>query len=174
MEKLRLCRYGGLSAVKQTHYTTDYDSMTFHGAPERYGIYAFLFPYIDWFLLGGDTGKIKSKIDYDGPKRDNLLVPYKKFSVNGDIWTHIEPHPKYRMFVKEERGNWFRMDSNDFVTMFKKDFAKQVGEYLDFMNNNINWGGNEKIRCTVKAPFKFFSKDHLEIFVPKDTKILSF
>lgn len=173
---LKLCRYGGLNAIKQKHYNTDYDNMTYHGAPEKYGFYSFLYPYIDWFFLTVETGKIKKnkKNKQFKNKRENLQVPYKKFSIiNGDIWTHIEPSEKYRKFIKEERGSWYKIDSQIFNDMFKKEYALMTGNYIKYINNTYEDKKKRKknLNFTPKSPYKFFSKDYLEIFVPKNCKI---
>jgi len=162
---IKLARYGGLSPVKQTHYTTDYDNMTYHGAPEKYGIYAFLYPYIDWFLLGGDTGKIKKKTEGLKNKRSVLNAPYKKFSVEGDIWTHIEPQGALFTLVKETRGSWFRISASDFPKIFTKEYSSLIKEYHALVPNR---------HYTVKSPFKLYGTDYLEIFVPKASKIINF
>lgn len=175
MKKIKLARYGGLSPVKQTHYTTNFEEMSYHGAPEKYGIYAFLHPYIDWFLLSGDTGKIKKY--KEGQKFKNkhskLNVPYRIFSVEGYIWTHIKPAPKYMNLVKEIRGSWFKIHSSDFPIVFKKEFSRMTGKTAesythDNENNRIN-----KLSLTIKSPYKYICTDYLEIFIPKITKIKS-
>jgi len=172
MKKLRLARYGGLSAVRQKHYTTNYQKMGFHDAPERYGFYAFLFPYIDLFLLTGETGKLKN--GEFKKKRDKIAVPYKKFSVEGDIWTHIYLDKKYRYLIKDKRGKWFKINSNDFIKIFKKEYAKMTGEYIELITHNYKKERVNNIFFTVKNPYKLFSTDYLEIFVPRSTKILNF
>lgn len=176
MKKLQLARYGGLTPVKQKHYTTDYEDMSYHGAPERYGIYAFMFGHIDWFLIGGDTGKMKPDRENKPPKnkRDNLAVPYKKFSVDGDIWTHIEPASKFMHMVKDERGAWYKMSAEDFMVMYKKEYARMTGVQSKMCTEN--WDGKRihDLTDTVKSPYRFICTDHLEIFVPKGTKIKPF
>lgn len=166
MKNLKLVRYGGLSAVKQKHYSTNYDEMEFHGAPERFGFYSFLFPYIDWFLLSGDTGKIKN-VDSSLVKnrRATLAVPYKKFSVNGFIWTHIKPTSKNIKMITDTRGSWYKIHSSDFNILFKKEFSLMVAE------NNRMFGNVNK---TIKNPYSNICTDYLEIFVPKNTTILPF
>jgi len=132
VKNLQLVRYGGLTPVRQKHYTTDYTNMSYHGAPERYGIYAFMFGNVDWFLLGGDTGKMKPfKEDRKiKNKRDTLSVPYKKFTVDGDIWTHIKPQPKYMYMVKDERGYWYKINSKDFIKMYKKEYSQMRWRHM--------------------------------------------
>jgi len=176
MKKIQLARYGGLSPVKQKHYTTDYEDMGYHGAPERYGIYAFLYPFIDWFLLGGDTGKMKS-FNESKPfknKRDQLTVTYKKFSVEGDIWIHIEPAPKHMHFIKEVRGSWNRIDASNFPVIFQKEYALMIGQYAEASTHNFGEERVNELSFTIKSPFKLFTTDYLEVFVPKTTKITNF
>ncbi|RLC47054.1 MAG: hypothetical protein DRH57_04800 [Candidatus Cloacimonadota bacterium] len=182
MKRLQLVRYGGLTPVKQKHYTTDYEEMTFHGAPERYGIYAFMFGHIDWFLLGGDTGKMKPKTkDYEHEfknKRDRLAVPYKKFSVEGEIWTHIKPANKFMYMVTDERGEWYKMDADDFVVMYKKEYARMTAEANEMETHGFFCDGESprlnELDKTIKSPYRYICKDHLEIFVPKGTTIKPF
>jgi hypothetical protein len=50
---LSFVRYGGLSSVKQEGYRASMP--TFHCPPARRGIYAFPYPYIERFLLGGSV-----------------------------------------------------------------------------------------------------------------------
>ncbi len=180
MKRLQLARYGGLTPVKQKHYTTDYEEMSFHGAPERYGIYAFMFGKVDWFLIGGNTGKMKPNREDNPPKnkRDNLAVPYKKFSVEGDIWTHIKPANKFMYMVKDERGDWYKMDASDFVVMYKKEYAKMTASANTMETHGFFHDDTSPRICeldkTIKSPYRFFCKDHLEIFVPKGTTIKPF
>ena len=172
MKRIELARYGGLSPIKQKHYTTNYDEMTYHGAPEKYGIYAFIWPYIDWFLINGDTGKIKDNTDGLKNKRSRLNCTYKRFSVDGEIWIHLEIPPKYQHMILDERGNWVKIHSDDFVKLFKKVYAIDTGEAIDLERRG--WGSEEEIDLnkTIKKAYQFFTTDHLEVFVPKGTTII--
>lgn len=72
-----LVRWGGLTMVKQKG---NYGRDTFHAAPERYGFYAFLFPFIDLFLISSTK-----KTEFNAGVR-------KEFhAISGVIWTHIKP-----------------------------------------------------------------------------------
>ena len=172
MKRIELARYGGLSPIKQKHYTTDYENMSFHGAPEKYGIYAFLWPYIDWFLISGDTGKMKDDKDNLKNKRSALNCTYKRFSVDGHIWIHLDIPPKFQHMVLEERGSWVKIHSDNFVELFRKVYAITTGEAIDLERRG--WGQEEEsdLDKTIKSAFKSFTTDHLEIFVPKGTKII--
>lgn len=53
---VKFVRYGGLSPIKQIGY--DASMPTFHCPPARKGFYAFLWSYIEPFLLSGGTREI--------------------------------------------------------------------------------------------------------------------
>jgi len=172
MKRIELARYGGLSPVKQKHYTTNYDEMTFHGAPEKYGMYAFLWPYIDWFLLTGNTGKMKDDSKEYKNKRESLNCSYKRFSVDGEIWIHLDVPAKYQYMILDERGSWIKIHSDNFVLLFKKVYAITTGEAIELERNGFGSSEINDLDKTIKSAFKFFTTDHLEIFVPKGTKII--
>lgn len=164
MKKLILARYGGLSPVKQKHFTQNEEEMSWHGAPEKYGIYAFLWPYIDWFLLSG-TNKLKT--NHTGKKRDSLNHRYRKFSVQGDIWVHLVPPAKYTHLVKKKFGSWNLIDSRDFQMIMTKLYSQELKysrkDFKEFC----------KVFEDYKSPYRFVSKDHLEVFIPRRTKVIS-
>ena len=54
---MKFIRFGGLSSVKQKGYTNDESEIYVHTPPARRGIYAFTYPYVEPFLLGGISGK---------------------------------------------------------------------------------------------------------------------
>ena len=68
--------YGGLSLTKQRGYGV---KDTFHAPPSRKGIYAFVWPYIERFLLGGyqhpkERGKrTRNRIQYVRDKEGNII-----------------------------------------------------------------------------------------------------
>ena len=176
MKRLKLARYGGLSPVKQTHYTSDFNEMSYHGAPQKYGIYAFHWPYIDWWMLSaGDTGKLKPYYNTDTDedikyknKHERLTHSYKKFSVGeGYIWTHLDCGSK----AVDWRGSWEKVHIDDFLPIFKKHYSQVTKEYWQV---GKDWNLSTKPTYTCKAPYKMFCKDHLEIFIPRGTKLSSF
>jgi len=162
-QSMVFARYGGLSPKKQNHYVKE-SEMEYHSAPEKRGFYSFLWPYIDWFLLGG-TEKIRE--DYTLKKRDRLLYKYRKFKVNGYIWVHINIPKKYQHIIKETKGSWYKVHSKDFEEVFKKIFAYRVKEAMKFKKEF-----DKKPSLRKKADFKIYSYDDLEVFIPKKTKIL--
>lgn len=102
-----LVRWGGLSMVRQKG---NYGRETFHAAPERYGFYAFLFPFIDLFLISSTK-----KTEFEAGVR-------KEFhAIDGFIWTHLKPYdPSMIVAVK---GEWFKVHVKHLNKMVQKAFA---------------------------------------------------
>ena len=125
---LKLARYGGLSHIKQKHFTTNEEEMGYHGAPERKGFYAFLYPYIEWFLLGG-TEKIK---DIENPKnkRQILVHKYRIFKVNGYVWTHLTIPKEFQAFIVQERGSWVKIHSEYINNILKYNKKEEINKVL--------------------------------------------
>jgi hypothetical protein len=161
LKTLTLARYGGLNIVKQKN---NYGRETFHSAPERYGFYAFIFPYIELFLVAST--------------RENELKDgtYKKFNPKGGvIWTHLEP-PKASMIITK-KNSWYKVNVGDMPVICKKAFAVEVGkEYGDSIYGICHKEYNKEREKQYfspmnKSPYAFMSKDHLEVFVCRDTII---
>jgi hypothetical protein len=70
-QEVTFIRYGGLSSYKQIHRKQK-DSSNFHYPPKRKGLFAFPWPYVEFFLLGATslpthiTGKTSWIKDKDG------------------------------------------------------------------------------------------------------------
>lgn len=103
---LQFVTYGGLSLTKQKGYKADKSvDMTFHEPPARKGIYAFVWPYIEKFLLGGDEyvdpkrrGKgQRQRIQYIKDKEGNVITSdhpdYEKYSAKDKIWSLTREKP---------------------------------------------------------------------------------
>lgn len=73
-KKVRFARVGGLSSVKQKGYSPEMKS--YHSPPARKGIYAFIYPYMDWFLLSGECSSIgekHAKYEYVKDNKGNIV-----------------------------------------------------------------------------------------------------
>ena len=86
MKDIKFIRYGGLSAVKQTHYISDKDpDKGFHNPPTKRGLYAMVKGYEELFLIGSTSvpnhisGKTQWLKDDDG----NLMKDDRTW--DGDI-----------------------------------------------------------------------------------------
>ena len=97
--KLRFARFGGLSSVNQEGYSSR--ERNFHTPPATRGFYAFVWPYIEPFLLGGNwtcwPWVIGSKFTYvrdengvvisdKHPDRDKYSNSNKIFSIPTKAW----------------------------------------------------------------------------------------
>ena len=142
MKKIKFARVGGLSPVIQNGYTLNPEKRTFHTPPARKGFYAFTYPYIEPFLLGGDWGKLGNKnkhekFEYVKDAEGNRIKLYTKdwdgTENFGDIDKYINPELKKYM-VKGKCGKWSR---NEFGTDLSSKFWTE--QIRDKDNNFINY-----------------------------------
>lgn len=66
---VKLCRFGGLSGVPQVH----------DGAPVRRGIHAFVWPFVEMFMLSGKPHPNKNR------RSDRYDDPYRVFFHRGPL-----------------------------------------------------------------------------------------
>jgi len=139
---LLLCRFGGINIVKQKN---NYGKDGFHNAPERYGFYAFPYPYVEMFLAGSTKmNEIKAGV-------------YKKFkAVEGNIWSHLEPRNKSDII--EQKNGWYKTTVEVYLKSLKICYANDSGY------NQAKYGMPNR-----KNPYSFVSKDHLEVFLTRET-----
>lgn len=99
-KELQFVTYGGLSLTKQHGFDSHNfltGSVSLHKPPTRKGIYAFVWPYIDQFLLGGyadpkERGKgQRNRIQYVKDKEGNVITKdhpeYEKLSNISKNWS---------------------------------------------------------------------------------------
>tara|TARA_Y100001960_G_scaffold331745_1_gene429766 strand:+ start:1342 stop:1857 length:516 start_codon:yes stop_codon:yes gene_type:complete len=165
-KKVTLARYGGIGKVvkQKGNYSSNEDDMTFHQAPERYGYYAFIFPYIELFLLGSPVNKAGKEDEQPGRSRGRFVEKkakiYKKFfATDGTLWTHMEP--KKRHMVIAERGGWYKVNVSDLHRILENHISEsqKAGAKMGFSPH--------------QNPYSYFSKDDMEVFITRDTKINS-
>ena len=163
--QITLARFGGLNMVKQKgNYHTGKEK-TFHGAPERFGMYAYIFPFIDLFLASSTkSNEIKAKV-------------YKKFqALDGFIWTHLA-HSS--VVIHDTKGSWNKVAVKDMPKQVRKALATDSGavyamikygdNYKDYENRQIQVKGHPML----KNPYTYICKDHLEVFLTRETIINS-
>lgn len=77
---MKFSRFGGLSSVKQKHYTPDHKgNKRFHNPPKSRGFYAFVFGYEEPFLLGGGDEDRRAKgygVYLKNEKNEKLFTKY--------------------------------------------------------------------------------------------------
>ena len=158
---IKLVRFGGLSAVD---YKVIYGKESFHAPPTRYGIYAFVFPYIDSFLWAWKLPKTKEELEpNEDRKRFNKFSRQlrREFEYDGLIWCHFIEHAKGRKCS----GSWIEVTVSEFKEMFRKVMCKD----MQLIYNDVV--GSPSIG-DIKNAYKrglggFISTDHLEVFIDK-------
>ena len=175
-KKPTFVRFGGLSKTNQKKYGVMRSSDSFHKAPVKKGVYAFIYPYIEPFLF---AWKHKT-LSYPNWKRDDVRAEeeyYKKiakswkkfykdnkkvFKYEGWIWTHfIDLPPKY---IRRRKGTWVEVHTSNWDEMMKKQ------KHLDM--KEISYDEYIGHRNDMRDPYKqglggFAGKDHLEVFIEK-------
>jgi hypothetical protein len=147
---MKFARVGGLSPVNQKG---NYGRDTYHAAPAKFGTYAFIYPYIELFLVLWN-GKNKNELKHNG---------IRYFEYDGPLWTYLD------CVATLNRGGWRLTDTGTLEKAVKKEYASRVKQrktmFLDFMKeeerkNLPSWYfGNNNARN--------ISWDHLEVFIPK-------
>jgi hypothetical protein len=143
---IKLSRVGGLSPVKQKNN---------EDAPEKYGVYAFIWPYFDDFFL--------SSFDQEGEKPGGRLKQLDKegtrtWNHHGRIWTRIE------IQGTENRNGWYLTDADTLSNIVKKEYAKDRAEIYRMHKNDKN----KKFPANIKPYGHFrFGVDKFEVFVPQ-------
>jgi hypothetical protein len=113
MKSMMFHRVGGLSPIKQKGNDS---------APAKYGFYAFIWPYVEPFLLGAtnDNGIATQKdhlignTRYHQMKREGL----RKFAHNGRVWTRFS-------MGRSSKNGWCLTDTeelSEFVSKFRGEF----------------------------------------------------
>lgn len=189
-KKMWFIRYGGLSSKKQLGYNPNDKDVTYHAPPARHGFYAFVWPYIEYFLLGGDT--------YVNPKKQKkgqtLRIQYLKDKDGNRI---TQDHPEFEKFSNSNK-NWSMIDrdqdqdkvnstlyrnSNRKKFTYDGDLWHHLGDYLD--NSEILARRGSWVKSSIDAFRKAlikdrlkdklsrmrdgigYTKDHLEVFIEK-------
>ena len=147
---ITLARVGGLSPVRQRRNPK---------APEKRGIYAFIWPNIEPFLLGStDPEGIvkgedeKSQSIQKRPSRFDQFVegvePLRKFRYEGLLWTRLNPGAK----ALDKRKGWHLVDAGELSKLAKRQMARQMGDALG-QGHPYNYK-------------RLYTGEHWEVFVP--------
>lgn len=101
MKRIKFARFGGLSPVIQKGYTTDEKTRGYHTPPARKGFYAFIWPYYDFFLLGGPFSNVDSKY----PKFEYLKdIKGNKIKYSVGVGDMMKPNPELKKYALQ--GKW--------------------------------------------------------------------
>lgn len=138
---IKFARFGGLSPVVQKGYTTNPDERGFHTPPARKGFYAFIWPYYEFFLLGGDFSKLGSKyntakFEYLKDRNGNKI----KYDVDN---TELKKHLTQGKYVSYKRSeafsdiSWKIWEHNGYAVVKKRPkIFTFTGELWHHFNNN--------------------------------------
>jgi len=145
-KQIVFARFGGLSPVKYERKNT---FSSFHKAPSKKGIYAFLYPYIESFLWVWNETKYKNIKE----RKDRI----RKFTYNGPIWCHFTEHfPHYA-----HNGSWVCISMDEYKKVLKK-----------VVHADIKWLKEHECEFAgrIRNPYKRglgggMGKDHLEVFI---------
>ena len=160
---VKFVRWGGLSPVKQIGY--DPAMPTYHSPPAKKGIYAFVWPYIELFLLTGNeviknnhkwqkTGKIILYPGSNYSEPEVKLQKPRKFTYEGDIWHHLGNN-LHGAKILQIKGKWFLTSFNDFVEALGKELHK------------MKWSIFPTLKTIPNNPTSHWAKDHLEVFIER-------
>ena len=145
MSKMKFIRFGGLSPVKQDHYTTGEDK-GFHNPPRKRGIYAFPYPYVEKFLLGAtnDPANISHKTQWLKDEEGNKIKSndfYGDYDPKTDKMTIL---PKYIKLLKKlgiKQNDIWSTKGNDevsYITVMKKPRTFEYdGEIWHHLGNHL-------------------------------------
>jgi hypothetical protein len=142
-------RVGGLSPVKQTH----------ENRPAKRGIWAFVYPYFDWWFLSGRFSLDKF------PKKEvakHLAPKPRKFWAKGEIYTRLSVPG-----AELTSTGWYKTTCRELYAYLSKQFAKDLGYCRRI------FGGGKK-SGEIKHPYKglgCISVDAYEVFIPNRTQI---
>ena len=145
---IRLIRVGGLSPIWQKKGT----------APENRGVWAFIWPYSEMFLLGSTgpegahPGEGKSR--YDKLQREG----WKRFVHTGTLYTRFQVPNSVNV------GGWYRTDGPTLAAYMTKHFANMT---RDTWRSPNSWGGKGSGLPFKANPWSLYSKDEFEVFVPR-------
>lgn len=169
MKHIMFARYGGLSPKrnkkKEQWFFKEDDPIRFHTPPVKKGMYAFIWPYIDLFLVGWDKNKQRKRkkviLNGYGDPLPNKMEPIRKFEHHGELWCHFVDEALRFGVAKEVVNTWVKIDTDD-LPILLKEVMKTDKKRLrrdPYLSNEV-----------IKNPYKrgqngWMSKDHLEVFI---------
>ncbi len=116
---LKFARYGGLSSVNQKGYDPNDDD--FHAPPASRGFYAFVWPFVEQFLLGGDCTKdpriLGAKFTYVRDERGVIIT---------------DMHPEYESYYSKH-GKYWSIQNEEYTKFY------ETHQDLDYQNYEVLW-----------------------------------
>ena len=161
---IRFARVGGLSPVVQKGYKKHRTGeASTHTPPAKHGIYAFVWPYIEPFLLSDEIGCPKWRegkgISQRWNEQSRKIIKLRKFDYEGPIWHHLHKTTDPRKIIAE-KGNWIKTEFEDYVEALRKEFHSMRKDFIKFLNYDP-----KALELMTNNPAKTYCKDHLEVFI---------
>lgn len=153
---MKFIRFGGLSSVNHKKF---YKIDSYHSPPCKRGVYAFIYPYVEDFLISWKIGNHDEswRVRYNKFYRENKKI----FDYKGDVWVHfIDEAIKLNCDI-EIKKDWVKVSTKD----LKKLFSVVKHNRMKDLNKDFK-------RPDLKDPYKkglggFYCKDELEVFIEK-------
>ncbi len=160
---LACLRVGGLSPVIQNNSK----------APTSKGLWAFVFPYFDWWYVSGKMSQDKF------PKKEtpkHLMPKPRKFFVQGVIYTRLNVPGSEKIELWHSDAPvprlevWYETTTKELFKFLPKQFSKDIA----WLRSDKRMG---ELADVIKHPYfrgkgGYMGVDHLEVFVPASSKVL--
>lgn len=148
---MKFIRVGGLSHVIQDNGK----------APERKGLWAFIWPYFDWFFVSGHFSH------KNGRKKDPNQWRKREFWYRGPIYTPINLNKVGfgASLVESALGfPWWLTDTTTLYESMCKVYAYDLKQL-----KNLECGGAKMVdKGFCGNPYSsYISTDHYEVFIPR-------
>ena len=174
---LTFVRYGGLSPVKQKKERGEPEN--YHYPPANRGIYAFVWPYIELFLVG-TGGKFDQRRqtwlrDKQGNRIENpqdwteetekIWDKYEKYSTaktNDGKYYYIEDKKRKKFKYNGEIWHHLKVKQNQILEVQGDWFLTSMFDYKNVLRKEVG-----RMAVTKKREGFRYSYDHLEVFIEK-------
>jgi hypothetical protein len=166
---MKFVRFGGLSAIdyKPLIKKNDNALLTFHTPPRRYGIYAFIYPYVEDFLWAWKVKTPEEASDEESKKffKKKYKELKRVFDYEGPIWCH------FTEYIKGINSRaWVLTTTNELESILNK--VKHADIVSLQKTDSLFLQSKTRFTPNIKNPYKqglggFMCKDHLEVFIEK-------
>ena len=139
---MQFSRVGGLSPVKYDRKS--HRGLEYHRPPARKGIYTFIWPYFEPFLVYWSEHN----------RREIKRRGIRRFQFEGELFTHLGCTDSF----------WQLVHTCELPALLKRDQHLCRLHLLEFYGKNHTIAENISL---IQNPYLHYSHDHLEVFIPK-------
>lgn len=160
-------RFGHMNPKRDKTKEARFSKEGFHSAPENKGIYAFIWPYIELFLVAWNdayqtkTGR-KDEFDCEIIQFKNI----KKFQHHGEVWCHFVDQARKFGVGLQYKNSWVKIHTINLPLLLQKTIAQDCKSLKQY-------GFKQKISDPYKRGKGYgltMTKDHLEVFIPNKVR----